>query len=106
MMHCKRSAVGAVALAAFVAGSAWAEKPASQRQKAERQIAKVEQKLANVQPDAAADALATQINLEQAKFHLDLAQQLLSHNNPKAATLAAEQAERSLTSAEGREVKQ
>jgi cytochrome c556 len=109
MMHSRRIAAGAFTLAAFMASSAWAAQPvarAAQRQKAEKQIAKTEQRLANIQPDAGADPLAAQINLDQAKRNLELAQKLMKYNNPEAATLFAAEADRFITLAEGKAVQQ
>jgi hypothetical protein len=107
MSQHRRTIAGAFVLAVLVSSSAWAERPAeraAQRQEAVRQLVRIEQRLANVQPNATADPVSVEIDLSQARTSLELAQKLLSRNDSVAARVLADQAERHIARAEGKRV--
>ncbi len=92
------AAVVCAAIAAGAAAAAPARDEATRRAVATR-IARIEQVLAEKEPDAGARPLKMQVALEQARHHVDLAKKLLDRGNPEAGRAVADEAARFLARA-------
>lgn len=98
MAKTRCGAAAVVALGALLLSSVavWAETPAeaaAQKRKTEKRIAKIEEKVAALQPVD----LAGETRQKTAQQHLDLAKKLLAVGNDHAANVVTDLADRALT---------